>query len=161
VAEIPQSAEPVSERELVIERVFDVPRRILFKAYADPQYVRQWFGPPGYPLTLCEMNFRVGGRYRYAMTGPDGKQNTPFGGEYLAIVPDSKIVYTNTFEEAGAQTMVFTFSFDESEGKTTLTLHVLFASAAMKKLHVGHGFEQGMGAGFEQLAAVAAELARA
>ena len=58
----------------------------------------QWFGPKGWPITLCEMDFREGGRFRFAMTGPDGKQNTPFGGEYLEIVPNRKIVYDNAFE---------------------------------------------------------------
>ena len=48
----------------------------------------KWFGPKGWPVTMCEMDFRVGGSFRFAMTGPSGKQNTPFGGEYREIVPN-------------------------------------------------------------------------
>ena len=82
----------IAERELVVIRDFDVPARFLFEAYSKPEHLKRWFGPKGYPLTVCEVDFRVGGRFRFAMTGPDGKQNTPFGGEYLEIVPNRKIV---------------------------------------------------------------------
>jgi len=60
--------------------VFDAPARLLFKAYSTREQLVKWFGPEGWPLTLCEMDFRTGGRFRFAMTGPDGVQNTPFGG---------------------------------------------------------------------------------
>ena len=62
------------------------------------------------------MDFRVGGRYRFAMTGPSGEQNTPFGGEYLEILPDRKIVFDNGFELPGAGRMVMTITFDEKGG---------------------------------------------
>ena len=83
------------------------------------------------------MDFRKGGRFRFQMTGPDGKQNTPFGGEYLEIVPNRKIVYDNAFETPGAEKMIVTITYDEEGGKTTLTIHTLFASVAMKNEHVG------------------------
>jgi uncharacterized protein YndB with AHSA1/START domain len=106
------------------------------------------------------MDFRVGGRYRFAMTGPDGQQGPPFGGEYLEIVPNRKIVYTNAFEMPDAETMVVAITFDEDEqsGQTTLTIHTLFASVAMKQAHLGMGYEQGWGSMLEQLAAVVAEM---
>jgi uncharacterized protein YndB with AHSA1/START domain len=106
------------------------------------------------------MDFRVGGRYRFAMTGPDGKQGPPFGGEYLEIVPNRKIVYTNAFEMPGTESMVVTITFDEDKlsGQTTLTIHTLFASVAMKHAHLGMGYEQGLGSSFDQLADVVAEL---
>jgi len=106
------------------------------------------------------MDFRVGGRFRFAMTGPDGKQGTPFGGEYLEIVPNRKIVYDNAFETPDAETMIVTITFDEDEqsGQTTLTIHTLFASVAMKNAHLGVGYEQGVGSSLDQLADVVAEL---
>src|SRR4029078_10639835 len=106
-----------ADRELVITRVFDVPARYLFEAYSKPEHLKRWFGPKGWPLTLCEVDFRVGGRYRFAMTGPSGEQNTPFGGEYLEIVPDRKIVFDNGFELPGARRMVMTITFDEKGGR--------------------------------------------
>jgi uncharacterized protein YndB with AHSA1/START domain len=153
--------EPVSEREITITRVYDAPPRILFEAYSKPEHIMRWFGPVGWPVTLCEMDFRVGGKFRFAMTGPSGRQNTPFGGEYLEIIPDRKIVYDNGFETKGAGRMVVTVSFDElGGGKTKLTVHTVFESIAMYKSHTSRGFEQGTNSGLDQLAVLAAELAQ-
>ena len=154
------TGDAAAARTLVITRVFEAPARLLFEAWSKPEHVMKWFGPAGWPLTLCEMEFRKGGRFRFAMTGPDGKQNTPFGGEYLEIVPNRKIVYDNGFEEPGAGRMVVTITFDEKGGKTTLTYHTVFASIAMYNEHVGGGFEQGVGSGLDQLAGVVAAMAR-
>ena len=137
--------EPESEREVTITRVYDAPARLLFEAYSKPEHMMKWFGPKGWPLTLCEMDFRVGGRFRFAMTGPSGKQNTPFGGEYLEIVPNKKIVYDNGFETKGAGRMVVTVTYDEiGGGKTRLTIHTLFqidrhvSLAHLARLRAGH-----------------------
>jgi uncharacterized protein YndB with AHSA1/START domain len=153
-----RNAEPESEREFTITRVFDVPARVLFLACSRPEHVMQWFGPKPFPLTLCEMDFRVGGKYRFAMTGPDGKQHTPFGGEYLVIEKDRKISYSNAFELPGAETMIVTMTFTESAKKTTLVLHTLFGSVAMKQAHMGMGYETGVGVGLDQLRDVVSRL---
>jgi uncharacterized protein YndB with AHSA1/START domain len=155
-----RGVEPIAEREVVITRVFDAPARLLFAAYSAPEHFTQWFGPPGWTLTLCEMDFRAGGRLRLAMTGSDGKQGTPFGGEYLEIVPNRKIVYTGAFETHDAETMSVTITFDEDEksGQTTLTVHTLFASVAMKNEHLGSGYAQGIAAGLDQLGELATRL---
>jgi uncharacterized protein YndB with AHSA1/START domain len=155
-----RGSEPIAEREVVITRIFDAPARLLFKAYSTPGHLTQWFGPPGWTLTLCEMDFRVGGRLRLAMTGTDGKQGPSFGGEYLEVVPNRKIVYTGAFETPGAETMTVTISFDEDEksGQTTLTVHTLFASVAMKNEHLGMGYAQGVASGLDQLADVVAAM---
>jgi uncharacterized protein YndB with AHSA1/START domain len=153
--------EPVSEREITITRIFEAPARLLFEAYSTPEHIKRWFGPVGWPVTLCEMDFRVGGKFRFAMTGPSGRQNTPFGGEYLEIIPDSKIVYDNGFETKGAGRMVVTVTFDElGGGRTKLTMHTVFESIAMYKSHTSRGFEQGTNSGLDQLADLVAELAR-
>jgi uncharacterized protein YndB with AHSA1/START domain len=155
-----RGVEPISEREVVITRVFDAAARLLFAACSSPEHLMRWFGPPGYPLTLCEMDFRVGGRYRFALTGPDGQQHTPFGGEYLEIVPDRKIVYSGGFETPGAEAMTVTITFDEDEksGQTTLTVHTLFASVAMKNEHLGMGYPQSWEAMLDQLGELATRL---
>lgn len=151
--------EPVSEREVIIARLFDAPARLLFEAYSRPEHITRWFGPKGWPVTLCEMDFRVGGKFRFAMTGPSGRQNTPFGGEYLEIVEGRKIVYDNGFETKGAGRMVVTVIFDEvGDGRTQLTIHTVFESIAMRNSHVSRGFEQGTSSGLDQLADLAAEL---
>ena len=150
--------EPAGERGHVIVRTFDLPASVLFRCWSEPAHLVRWFGPKGWPLTLCEVDFRVGGRFRFAMTGPSGVQNTPFGGEYLAIEPDRLIAYSNTFEEAGAETMIVTVTFEEHDGKTVQRLHTLFGSVAMKDLHLGYGYEAGTRSAQDQLAALGASL---
>lgn len=149
------NVEPVAEREIVITREYDAPARLLFEAFRNPDYLKRWFGPKGWPLTLCDMDFRVGGRFRFGMTGPDGVQDPPFGGEFLEIVPDRKIVYViDTFDEP----MTVTLTYDEVDGKTTLTYYTLFGSVAMKNEHVGFGIEEGINSGLDQLADVVADM---
>ncbi len=98
---------------VVITREFAAPARLLFLAYSSCEHMSKWFGSVGWPVTMCEMDFRVGGRWRMAMTGPSGVPNTPFGGTYLEIVPDKRIVFDNGFEAPGAGRMVMTVTFDE------------------------------------------------
>ena len=152
------AAEPAADRAFVIERSYDAPARLLFEAWSKPEHLMKWFGPAGWPLTLCEVDFRVGGKWRFAMTGSSGIQNTPFGGTYLEIVPNRRIVFDNTFEAPGAETMVMTVTFEEKAGRTKLTLHTLFGSVAMKNHHLGAGFEQGTNSGLDQLADVVAAM---
>lgn len=146
-------AEPEADREVVIVREMDVPARFVFRAWSRPEHLVEWFGPPGYPLTLCEVDFRVGGRFRFAMTGPTGTQMTPFGGEYLAIEPDRLIRYSNRFEQPGAETMIVTLTLEERLGRTKVTMHTLFGSVAMKQKHMEMGYAQGVNAGLDQLVA--------
>ncbi|HEX2836266.1 MAG TPA: SRPBCC domain-containing protein [Thermoanaerobaculia bacterium] len=156
----PNRNEPAAEREVVITRVFDAPARLLFDAYRKCEHIRRWFGPRGWPVTLCEIDFRVGGRFRFAMTGPTGEQNTPFGGEYLEIVENRRIVYDNGFELPGAGRMVVTVTFDEAGDQTTLTIHTLFDTIAMRNEHVGMGFMAGVNSGLDQMEELMAELQR-
>ena len=153
-----RAEEPIAEREVVITRVFDAPARLLFEAYSKPEHVMKWFGPKGWPLTHCEMDFRVGGRYRFVMTGPSGQQYPPFGGTYLEIVPNKKIVYDDAFETPDAERMIVTVTFDEEDGKTRLTIHTLFASVAMKNKHLGAGYLKGVDSSLGQLGDVVEEL---
>lgn len=150
--------EPVAERELVIRRVFDAPARLLFEAYSKPEHLTRWFGPPGWTLTLCEMDFQTGGRLRLAMTGLDGIQGPAFDGEYLDIVPNQKITYAGAFETPDAETMTVTITFNEQVGQTTVTIHTVFASVAMKNEHLGMGYAEGLAAGLDQLADIISEL---
>ncbi len=144
-------AEPVADRELVITREFDLPARILFEAYSRPEHIKRWFGPVGYPVTMAEMDFRVGGRFRFAMTGPSGIQNPPIGGTYHEIVTNRRIVYDNGFEQPGSGRMLVTITFEEGQGRTRLTIHTIFDTIAMRNEHVGMGFAQGVGSGLDQL----------
>jgi uncharacterized protein YndB with AHSA1/START domain len=144
-------SESVAAREVIITRVYDAPARLLFLAYSKPEHVMKWFGPKGWPLTKCEMDFRVGGEFHFQMTGPENEPGPPFGGKYLEIVPDRKISYDNGFEEPGAGRFVVTVVFEERNGKTTLTITSVFDTIAMKEEFVGLGFVEGSNSGFDNL----------
>lgn len=155
-----------ADRELLLTRVVDAPARLLFLAYSKPEHVKRWFGPPGYPLTTCEMEFKEGGRFTFAMTGPDGVEGARFGGRYIEIVPSKRVVYEHGFFELPEGmpkdvmgTMRVTVTFDErSDGKTELTIHTLFETKAMRDTHAGFGYEQGVLAALPNLVEVARSL---
>jgi len=122
----------------------------------------KWFGPEGWPVTMCEANFRIGGRYRMEMTGPNGETNGEtsgaFGGEYFEIVPNRKLVFDNALEEPESPKMLWTVTFDENDGETTLTVHILFWSVAMKEEYVGRGILVGLGSALDRLGGVSQSL---
>jgi len=90
----------VNETErLVVTRVFDVPRELIWEAWTDPKYVAQWWGPKGFTAPVCKMDFRVGGEFLFCMRAPDG-QELWTGGEYFEIVVHEKIVYSMYFADA-------------------------------------------------------------
>lgn len=83
----------VNETErMVVTRVLDAPRELVWKAWTDPKYVKQWWGPKGFTAPFCQIDFRVGGKFLYCMKTPDGQEYWT-GGEYYEIVPQEKIVF--------------------------------------------------------------------
>lgn len=163
---MPPSDEPGALRTSSVNRVMPVPARYIFMAYTKPEHLMRWFGPVGYPVSFCESDFRVGGTWRMAMTGPDGVQGPLFGGSYLEIVPDARIVYDNAFEDAkgggmnlqNAGRMVMTTTFEQVAGITAVSVTTLFATVAMKDEYLGVGMTEGILSGFDQLDGVAREL---
>jgi uncharacterized protein YndB with AHSA1/START domain len=90
----------VNQKErMVITRIFDAPRALVWKAWTDPQYVVQWWGPKGFTSPDCKIDFRVGGKFLFCMRSPDGQQGWN-GGEFHEIVPLEKIVYSLYFADA-------------------------------------------------------------
>lgn len=165
------TTEPAANRTAVVSRRINVPARYVFAAHSKAEHISRWFGPVGYPVTHCEYDFRVGGSWRMKMTGPDGVEGPPFGGTFLEIVPEKRIVYTDAFEDGTGGDMnlqhargqiVFTTTFDEhKDGSTTVTISILFSSVAMMNEFLGVGMKEGIESGFDQLEDVAAELSRA
>ena len=163
------NTEPAALRTAAISRVMNVPAKYLFLAHSRPEHLKRWFGPVGYPVTTCTLDFRVGGDWRMVMTGPDGVEGPPFGGTYLEITPHARIVYDNGFEDGRggdmnlqhASRMVMTATFDEVEGKTTMIVSTLFATVSMKEEFLGIGMLQGISSGMDQLEPLAAALAAA
>jgi uncharacterized protein YndB with AHSA1/START domain len=113
-----------SDREVVVTRTFNAPARIMFEAWTTPELFKQWWVPQsmGMVLRSCEMDVRVGGRYRLEFE-PDGMA---FFGTYLEVTPHSRLVWTN--EEGGEGGPVTTVTFEEKDGRTLLVLHELYPS---------------------------------
>ena len=84
---------------MVVTRVFDAPRELVWKAWTDPKYVMQWWGPEGFTAPVCKMDFRVGGKYLFCMRTPDG-QELWTGGEYHEIVLHEKVVLSMYFSDS-------------------------------------------------------------
>ena len=120
----PTTVERKSERELVTTRTFNGPARIVFEAWTKPELFRRWWVPKsmGMSLRSCEMDVRVGGRYRLEFE-PDAMA---FFGTYLEVTPHSRLVWTN--EEGGEGGPVTTVTFEEKRGKTLLVMHELYSS---------------------------------
>ena len=118
------TVERKSERELVVTRTFDGPARIVFEAWTKPELFMRWWLPKsiGMSLRSCEMDVRVGGKYRIEFE-PDGMA---FFGTYLEVIPHSRLVWTN--EEGGEGGPVTTVTFEEKHGKTLLVMHELHSS---------------------------------
>src|SRR6187401_965931 len=140
------TVERKSGRELVVTRTFNGPARLVFQAWTDPKLFRQWWLPKsmGMSLRSCEMDVRVGGKYRLAFE-PDGMA---FFGTYLEVTPHSRLVWTN--EESGEGGPVTTVTFEEKGGKTLLVLHELYPSKEALDA-AGTGAADVMGETFDQL----------
>ena len=142
-----------TDREIVITRVFDAPRSLIFNCMSKPELVRRWLlGPPGYTMPVCEIDFRVGGRYRYVWRGPDGTE-MGMGGVYREIVLSERIVQTELFDQdwTGGET-VGTALLTEQGSRTTLTITELYSSKEARDGALRTGMAEGMSAGYDRLA---------
>ena len=113
-----------SERVLVISRVIDAPRALVFRMWTDPAHVARWWGPQGFVTTFCEMDIRVGGAFRQCMRSPQGTDYWKRG-VYREITPPERIVFTFAWEDANGQPgheLLTTVSFEEHGEQTRMTL---------------------------------------
>ena len=142
----PTTVEGKSERELVVMRTFNGPARVVFQAWTTPKLFRQWWVPKsiGMSLLSCEMDVRVGGRYRFEFAHGDSQM--AFFGTYKEVTPHSRLVWTNDESDGGA---VSTVTFAERAGKTLLVYHELYPSK--EALDANAGMENAMAETFAQL----------
>jgi len=141
-----------SDREVLMERVFDAPRELVFEAMTKPEHVKRWWGPRRTTCTVCEIDFRVGGSWRYTLRTPDGRDVT-FTGVYREIVPPERIVSTERYEEPrfGNPEWQTTLTLEEIDGKTKMTSRVLHPSVQNRDAHIGSGMESGAVETFDRL----------
>ncbi|AMV17477.1 SRPBCC family protein [Planctomyces sp. SH-PL14] len=151
--------ETPSDREIVLKRQFDAPRAAVFRALTEPALLRRWMlGPPGWTMTVCEIDLRVGGGFRYAWKNTDGTEMA-MRGTYREILAPERIVNTEQFEfgcETQAGEQIGTAVLAEANGVTTLTTTILYPSKEARDGTIACGMEMGVAAGYERLDGVLA-----
>ena len=151
-----------TERELVLERVFEAPPKKVYRAWTEPKLLKQWFAPLPWTISGVAMDVRPGGSSLVVMRDPDGNEY-PNPGVYLEIVPNRKIVFTDAFAEgwvpAGKPFMTATIAFEDlGDGKTRYVATARHWSVEDREAHEKMGFHEGWGICADQLAEVAAKL---
>lgn len=142
-----------SDREIVMTRGFDAPRKLVWEALTTPALIRRWLlGPPGWTMTTCEMDLRVGGAYRYEWLKEDGTV-MGMGGVLREVVPPERMTATESFDQSwypgeALVSQVLT----EQKGKTTITMTLRYASKEARDMVIKSGASGGMEMGFARLA---------
>jgi uncharacterized protein YndB with AHSA1/START domain len=147
------TVERMSDRELMVSRLFNAPARIVFDAWTKPELLKLWWAPKSLGVSLfeCESDLRIGGTYRYAF-GRDSKNPEVFSGSYKEVIPPTRLVLTQIYERMrDAGEALVTVTFEESNGKTRLTLHQLYPSKQALDGAIASGMEHGMRETFDQL----------
>ena len=146
-----------SDEQILITREFDAPRHLVFAAYTTPELVRRWWHANRGEMTLCEIDLRVGGKWRYVMAACGGPE-VGFHGEYREIVPDERIVSTEVYEGAPGAEALGTVTFTEADGRTTLTILVQHSCREHRDAHIESGMEDGLQDAMDLLEQVAVSL---
>ncbi len=139
-----------SDREIVMTRVFDAPRDLVFEAHASCEHLSHWWGPRRYEIISCEVDFRPGGAWRIVHRGPDGEEYA-FRGEYGEIVRPERIVWTFEFEGVPGSVSVQTMTLEEHDGKTTLTGTSVFDTVEERDGMLESGMESGAAETYDRL----------
>ena len=149
-----------TDREILMTRVFDAPRHLVFEAMTKPELLKRWFhGPPGWSLEVCEVDLRVGGTYRYVWRNVDGNE-MGMGGVYREVVPPERIVATEKFDEAWYPgEAIGTMTLVEQLGRTTLTTRVRYESNEIRDAVLKTPMEDGVAYGYDKLAELLASMA--
>jgi uncharacterized protein YndB with AHSA1/START domain len=150
-----------SDTEILITRAFDAPAALVFRAYTTPELVRRWWGFEAAEWVVCDIDLRVGGRWRYVTR--DHEMEVGFHGEFREIGGPHRIVHTEVFEgvpdpdDTGALDVV---TFDEVDGVTTMSLLMQLPSAEIRDLVLASGMETGMQVSYDRLEDLVREAVR-
>ena len=153
-----------SDREVKVVRSFRAPRALVYRAYTEPTLLKRWLlGPPGWTLPVCEMDVRVGGRYRWQWRSDEGNQQFGFAGTFREVEPASRLVHTEAYDPGtvgfgypGKEAIV-TVSFNEDAGVTTVTTLIDYGSKEARDAAVKTGMTDGMEMSYQLLDTVLAE----
>ena len=150
-----------ADRELMLTRLINAPREKVYRAWTDPELLKQWFAPKPYTTPVVEIDLRPGGSACFVMRGPDGK-DLPNRGVYLEVVPNERLVSTDAYVKAWQPSekpfMTLILTFEDEGGKTRYTARVRHWTVADRETHEKMGFHQGWGICTDQLEALVAKL---
>ena len=150
-----------ADRELVLTRLIAAPREKVYRAWTEPELLKQWFAPKPYTTPMAELDVRPGGANLIVMRGPDGK-DMPNRGTYLEVVPNQRLVFTDAFvtawEPSAKPFMTVILTFEDEGGKTRYTARVRHWTVADREAHETMGFQQGWGICTDQLEALVAKI---
>ncbi len=146
-----------SDRVIVLTRIFDAPRELVFKAYTDPDLVPRWWGPRRFTTTVDKMDVRPGGAWRFVSRAADGTAFA-FNGVYREISPPERLVYTFEFEGLPGHVSLETVTMEERDGRTTVTDRVLFDSVEDRDGMLRSGMEAGAAETNERFAELLDEI---
>jgi uncharacterized protein YndB with AHSA1/START domain len=149
-----------SDTQILITREFDAPRELVWRAWTTPELVRRWWHANRGEMTVCEIDLRVGGTWRYAMD-VEGFGEVGFHGEYREIVPNERLVSTEVYEgipDADEQAALDTLTLEEVDGRTLMSVLVEHPTKEGRDAHIESGMEDGMQDAMDLLEEVAASL---
>jgi uncharacterized protein YndB with AHSA1/START domain len=148
-----------SDTEITLTRLFDAPRALVWEAMTKPEHVRRWWGilDSRYSVPVCEIDLRVGGKWKFVGSGPKGDIPS-FYGEYLEIDPPGRLVYTELFEPFPDGGSLVTQLLTEEGGKTRLTVTAKYDSRETRDMVLGTGMERGAAISYDRLEELVASL---
>jgi uncharacterized protein YndB with AHSA1/START domain len=154
-------AVPNSDRELVLTRIIDAPRESVYRAWTEPELLKQWFAPLPYTTPHAELDVRPGGANLIVMSDPEGNEFANRG-VYLEVVKNERLVITDAYSTAWEPSqkafMTVILTFEDMGGKTRYTARVRHWTPADREAHENMGFHEGWGQCADQLARLAATL---
>jgi uncharacterized protein YndB with AHSA1/START domain len=160
----PAQVSTPSETEVLVRRSFDAPAYLVWRTYTEPSLVRRWLlGPPGWSMPLCEMDVRVGGKYRWRWRSDEDGKEFGFSGEFQEVAPHSKLVHTEYYDAGdlgdsmGKEGAVVTVTLHEGDGVTNVTTSIRFASKEDRDAALSTGMTDGMEMSYKQLDGVLAK----
>ena len=149
-----------ADTQILITREFDAPKHLVYKAWTTPELVRRWWHANRGEMTVCDIDLRVGGSWRYVMNA-EGFGEVGFHGEYREIVPNVRLVSTEVYEgipDADAQAALDTLTLEEVDGRTIMTILVEHRTKEGRDAHIESGMEAGMQDAMDLLEGVAISL---
>ena len=146
-----------TDREIVLTRSFNAPRKLVFEAWTRPEHVRRWWSCDAATITVCDIDLRVGGTWHYVMRLPGGEE-VGFHGVYREIVAPARLVHTFIYEPMPQHAALNTVLFEENHGRTTVIETVLHQTTEARDGHLNSGMETGATESLNRLAALLATM---